>query len=974
MDGVSWVENAYELLTDPGMWYLNQATGYLYYIPRSGENMATATVVLPKVEQLINASGSSLTTPIHNIIFSGITFEYATWLLPSTSAGYADNQGGIMWASETAPLKTQANVSFETCNNIQLLNNTFIHLGGAAVNIGGGAQSNSIIGNHIEDVSGGGITLGEVTDYATTNASQKTNGNSISNNYINRVGLEYEDAIAIWVGYAENTTISYNNLGNTPYTGISVGWGWGTNSYAQNNLVFNNFVSDIMQTLSDGGSFYSLSAQPSSQVYNNYFKNSCDEGIYWDEGTTNYTASNNVVDNPSHFWVYIWTNTIQNNTANGNFTNNANVENNGTNCIIENTTVVSGESWPSAAQTVIANAGLQPGYTGLESAQTEINDTDAACVYTGSSWTYSPSRGLGEYNDDLHYTTNNGDYVTYTFYGSGISVVSELDSGYGNVDIYLDGVFQQTYNCASSSARVPEATIFTASNLIPATHTVKVVKDNGTYMVVDAFVVTRPPEVLVNDTVPTYDHVPSDWSYSNGRGRGELDDDVHYTETNGEYVQYTFTGTGITPLLETDVSSGDVDVYLDGVFQTTVHCLGSTCLTQQRLYSVTGLPYGSHSIKLVKDNGSFMVLDGFALPAGGASATTNGMTSGNRSDAMTTDGTSYSGGGFDGDGYSLSSTLLGSSLSWNGLVFNFLPANTSNGASNETITLPAGHFSTLSLLADAVNGNQTSQTFTVNYTNGTHSTFTQSMSDWGQTPAGYSGEATAATMSYRDQSNGTIESGTYYLHGYSFAINGSLTVSSIVLPANSNVVVVAIDLSGAPVANGLTASGCNINDATVTDGTTFSGGGIDGGGDAYSATQLGSTLSWNGLSFTLPAANGANGASNKTITLPSGMFSSISLLATGVNGNQTAQTFKVNYTNGTNATFTQSLSDWSAPQGYSGESTALTMTRSNHSDGSFHSGPAYLYGYTFPLNNTLTVQSIVLPANSDVVVIGIDLQ
>jgi hypothetical protein len=82
----------------------------------------------------------------------------------------------------------------------------------------------------------------------------------------------------------------------------------------------------------------------------------------------------------------------------------------------------------------------------------------------------------------------------------------------------------------------------------------------------------------------------------------------------------------------------------------------------------------------------------------------------------------------------------------------------------------------------------------VKYTNGTSTNFTQSMSDWGQTPAGYSGESTASTMSYRDVNNGTTQSGTFYLHGYSFAINNSLTVSSIVLPANGNVVVVAIDL------------------------------------------------------------------------------------------------------------------------------------------------------------------------------------
>jgi hypothetical protein len=72
LSGVSWEENAYELLTSPGMWYLNRATGYLYYIPRPGENMVNAVVVLPVLEKLIDANGGSLTTPIHNVVFSGI--------------------------------------------------------------------------------------------------------------------------------------------------------------------------------------------------------------------------------------------------------------------------------------------------------------------------------------------------------------------------------------------------------------------------------------------------------------------------------------------------------------------------------------------------------------------------------------------------------------------------------------------------------------------------------------------------------------------------------------------------------------------------------------------------------------------------------------------------------------------------------------------------------------------------------------
>ncbi len=51
-------------------------------------------------------------------------------------------------------------------------------------------------------------------------------------------------------------------------------------------------------------------------------------------------------------------------------------------------------------------------------------------------------------------------------------------------------------------------------------------------------------------------------------------------------------------------------------------------------------------------------------------------------------------------------------------------------------------------------------------------------------------------MSYRDNSTGTIDTRLLYLYGYSFSLNVAKTVSSITLPANRNVVLMAITLTG----------------------------------------------------------------------------------------------------------------------------------------------------------------------------------
>ncbi len=343
--------------------------------------------------------------------------------------------------------------------------------------------------------------------------------------------------------------------------------------------------------------------------------------------------------------------------------------------------------------------------------------------------------------------------------------------------------------------------------------------------------------------------------------------------------------------------------------------------------------------------------------------------------AFVNDGTTFGGGGLDGGGRAYSAKLLGSKVSFGGAQFSLGQPNTANGVTSSKVTLPAGRFSALSLLATGLNGNQPSQVVTVTYTDGTTSSFTQSFSDWAH-PQNFAGEATALAMSYRDLSGGTTEARAVNLYGYTFTINSSKTVSSVALPNNVNVVVLALNLSGtAPAGQANLAGAFNISSGIVTDGTVFSGGGLDGGGRSYSANLLGTTVSFNGTSFNLGPANAADvvSAKGQTITLPSGQFSSLKMLATGVNGNQSSQALTVAYTDGTTSSFTQSFSDWVHPQSFSGESVAVTMAHRDISDGTTQVRTVDLYGYDFALNSSKTVSAITLPNNGSIEVLAITL-
>ncbi|HEY1785997.1 MAG TPA: Ig-like domain-containing protein, partial [Pirellulales bacterium] len=68
----------------------------------------------------------------------------------------------------------------------------------------------------------------------------------------------------------------------------------------------------------------------------------------------------------------------------------------------------------------------------------------------------------------------------------------------------------------------------------------------------------------------------------------------------------------------------------------------------------------------------------------------------------------------------------------------------------------------------------------------------------------------------------------------------------------------------------------------AADGASF-GTGIDGQNHALSGTALGSTVTWNGIAFTLGPAGAADvvQGTGQTIALPAGAYSSVSLLAVG---------------------------------------------------------------------------------------------
>jgi hypothetical protein len=159
-----------------------------------------------------------------------------------------------------------------------------------------------------------------------------------------------------------------------------------------------------------------------------------------------------------------------------------------------------------------------------------------------------------------------------------------------------------------------------------------------------------------------------------------------------------------------------------------------------------------------------------------------------------------------------------------------------------------------------------------------------------------------------------------------------------------------------------------------TDGKAFpSYASLDGIGNAFPAQMLASAKVWDGVTFSLGPPNARDAVTSRTISLPAGKFDGLKMLAVGVNGDQESQIFRVTYSDGTSAEFSQSLSDWYTPENFKGEAdVAITPYRLDGSGGrddrTFH-----LYGYSFALDEKKTVRSFSLPSNTSVLVFGLAL-
>jgi virginiamycin B lyase len=167
----------------------------------------------------------------------------------------------------------------------------------------------------------------------------------------------------------------------------------------------------------------------------------------------------------------------------------------------------------------------------------------------------------------------------------------------------------------------------------------------------------------------------------------------------------------------------------------------------------------------------------------------------------------------------------------------------------------------------------------------------------------------------------------------------------------------------------------------TTDGALALNGGLDGAGNTYSWTALGdsasggtrsgSTLGSGGLAFDIGLANQPEvaWAAGQTIEVE-GSGSVLTLAGAAVNGPQVDEQIILNFTDGSTATWKQSFSDWCALHGYPNESILSTQSYRNTASGGTDNTTNYIYSYGYTLPEGKTLESVRLPYNTKVRILG----
>ncbi|MEV6012874.1 hypothetical protein AB0M29_39640 [Streptomyces sp. NPDC051976] len=645
LDHVDWIENAPGLLTKPGQFYLDSSASYLYYTPRTGENLATADVELPAVQQLLDVSG----TPGHlapvNDTDSHATYT-GSWQT-SSARPYGDLNGDVHYAQTDGDTVSYA----FTGTGVQVLSENHSDEGTIDVTVDPGTAQQqtlpSVTPNSASErlaqqavVSVGGLSKGPHTVVLTKHGGtyMLIDGFTVIPDAVLPVrNISFEGINFSYSTWTQPTTSGYidNQAGMLwdPTTHSPVKIPAAVQVHRGNGI---SFTRDSFAHL--GGTAVDLAdGTQNSDVTGSIVTDTSGDAVslgevddYYQTRTDLMTTGDTVTDNTIryvgqdyHDAVGIW----------AGYTRSASISHNDVG-YTPYSGVSLGWGWGWASSCALqAKQGLSiclHGSTyagGNQITGNFVHNVMRTMFDGGPIYTLGGQDG----GNGQMTSTLSGNYVAECDGDSNQSHMLYLDEGssywdtHDNVVGFSGGrrwVFMWTPTIHDNNIRSNYSDSLNYLNYgTNITYNAPTLVSDGAWPAAAQQIINgagpsaqyRPLTGRIDDDEPTIAYSGSSWFASGNRGVGDYNDGIHAAAANGDSVSYTFTGTGIGVIGERNSDQGTVEIRIDSQSPgVTVDTSASSRQVQQTIWSTSGLdPTVSHTIQIIKRSGGFATLDGF---------------------------------------------------------------------------------------------------------------------------------------------------------------------------------------------------------------------------------------------------------------------------------------------------------------------------------------------------------------------------
>ncbi|WP_340006698.1 carbohydrate-binding protein [Paenibacillus sp. FSL K6-0276] len=338
-------------LDQPGEYYFNKKTGYLYYYPLAGSgSIDNQDIVIPAVQKIIDIKGASRTSMVSHITFNGLEFkdtEFSDYY--SYGWNWGDAGAGLGYYPPAAAGSTQPSyaeqservefqvgvITLTNTSNITISNSHIKNAGMFGIELYLANQYTNINNSLIEYTGHGGVNIegGYPGVAGDANGDGYSHHNTVTNTMIHDIGQLVGQSAGITINNSGYNTFSHLEIYNSPRRGIFVTGGWNRNPnvafpngdknynpmtdlYSHHNTFEYVYLHDMQQDGGDDGAFFACYLYQGQTNYKPNYINQmvidnvgantsmtdiAPNGMNLDMGTSGFELRNVKIVNPQHF-------------------------------------------------------------------------------------------------------------------------------------------------------------------------------------------------------------------------------------------------------------------------------------------------------------------------------------------------------------------------------------------------------------------------------------------------------------------------------------------------------------------------------------------------------------------------------------------------------------------------------------------------------------------------------------------------